>query len=184
MQCFAKTGIFLVCAAGFFAINAFAADDDADIAHAPLPPPKQAANTPPAPNPLLLPPLPVLPFRGHPDLVITTQTAPPPVPLPPNGFITSPTADEVLSVTPPAVSITLSRPVIPEQSYIRVVNSKGAMVNDNTLAVNATTMSTALPALAAGRYKVKWQAVFAGGQPRTLSNSFDFSVPRHHSAQQ
>jgi methionine-rich copper-binding protein CopC len=64
-----------------------------------------------------------------------------------------------VSPAPTAYILRFSQPVRPDRSSIKVLNSFGMRVNGEELQQpDGMSIATALPALAPGKYVVKWQA--------------------------
>ena len=106
------------------------------------------------------------------DLTIVTQSPP---------LITF----QVVSATPydrqtvPAPSqyvLRFSQPVRPDRSSIKIMDSYGVRVNDDALESDGYSLTSALPALVAGRYTVKWQTRCQCEGEMVLSETYHFTV--------
>ena len=93
------------------------------------------------------------------------------------GFLkkSEPKVGEELTKSPPAVTIWLSEKIDASKSWIKVADAKGQQVNSESSALDKTSMSTKLPPLAKGTYKVTWHmtALDCG---HVTEKSFKFTV--------
>ena len=74
------------------------------------------------------------------------------------GFLkkSEPKVGEELTKSPPAVTVWLTEAIDITKSSIIVKNAGGKQQNDKSFALDKTAMTTKLPTLPAGTYKVTW----------------------------
>jgi methionine-rich copper-binding protein CopC len=68
-----------------------------------------------------------------------------------------PRAGQALTQSPTAVTIWFSEDMDEKKSWIKVKDASGGQINDKSFSQNQTAMTTKLPTLPAGTYKVTWQ---------------------------
>ncbi|MEV8132761.1 MULTISPECIES: copper resistance CopC family protein [Pseudarthrobacter] len=91
---------------------------------------------------------------------------------------TEPARDAVLETAPATVSLTLSdAPLNSAQlntSILKVTDSTGKTLSDDSVEVNGATLSTAITAGQPGPYTVQWRAVSSDGHP--IEGTYTFTV--------
>lgn len=110
------------------------------------------------------------------DLIIINSNNNPLVDLSTRLVSSAPYDNEVLDKAPTAVTLNFSQAVRPDKSAIRVYDAYGMQVNDSVVTANGTAISVALPALASGRYSIKWRARCMCDDDTELSDNFHFTV--------
>lgn len=87
-----------------------------------------------------------------------------------------PHSGQILETSPQAVTITFTRGVRSERSYIKVTDMYGTQMTDGSVEITDVSMSAALPPLAPGTYRVKWKARCQCNDQKDISDSFKFTV--------
>jgi methionine-rich copper-binding protein CopC len=91
---------------------------------------------------------------------------------------TSPAANAVLTVTPNAVSVTATSPLIDQGNSVVVTDPSGVEVDDGSLAVNGTTAVAGMkPLTTSGTYTVTYTLLADGDTPLTGNFTFTFNAP-------
>ena len=83
---------------------------------------------------------------------------------------------QTVSPAPTVYTLKFSQPIKPDRSSIKVMDAFGTKVNNEILQSDGLSISTALPALAPGKYTVKWQARCQCDAEVDLGETFHFIV--------
>lgn len=87
---------------------------------------------------------------------------------------TEPGNGSTLATPPDRISLVFNEPVWTDYATVAVTSSDGRQVETGQPQVVETTLSVALPDVAAGGYHVTWRVVSADGHP--ISGEFSFTV--------
>jgi methionine-rich copper-binding protein CopC len=88
----------------------------------------------------------------------------------------SPHDNEALAEPPAEIRINFSQPVSPARSYIKVYDVYNVLISNERITANGVHMSTALPALPPGRYRVKWNARCMCDSDDEVSGTYHFII--------
>jgi methionine-rich copper-binding protein CopC len=90
----------------------------------------------------------------------------------------SPKVNETLTKSPEKVEITFEEALRPDESYIKVLNSKKVEVSKDktTLSEDKKTITETLPKLKSGTYTVEWKAVCLCADHHATDGKYKFTV--------
>lgn len=92
--------------------------------------------------------------------------------------VTSPAANAVLTVTPNAVSLTATGPLVDQGNSVVVTDPNGLEVSDGSLVVSNTTAVAGMKALTlSGTYTVTYTLISDADGPLVGSYTFTFKAP-------
>jgi copper resistance protein C len=84
-----------------------------------------------------------------------------------------PPVGSTVAASPPEIRVFFTQPLNPAQSGIELTSDSGVRVTTGKAVVDGQQMALQVPALAPGKYLVKWHVVGVDGHPMTGDYPFE-----------